>query len=637
MRTSFTSRFPIWALVLLLALLTAAVLFATGDAAPAGAGTAFDLREHYEKREYRIPMRDGTHLYTAVYAPKDRSEAYPFLVVRTPYSCRPYGEDQFPPTLGPAGSDRFAREGYIFVCQDVRGRYMSEGRYLHMTPHRTARAGPRDVDESTDFYDTVEWLLANVEGHNGRVGIWGISYPGFYTAASIIDTHPAVKAASPQAPIADWFVGDDFHHHGAFFLQDAFGFFYGFESPGQNPTSRPGVRFVYPNDDAYAFFLEMGPLRSANERYFHHRVAFWDSLMAHGTYDAHWQSRNILPHLKNVRTSVLTVGGWFDAEDPYGFTRIYDEIERNNPGIANTMVVGPWFHGGWTRTEGDYLGNVFFGEKTSHTYQEQVDLPFFNYHLKDKGTLDLPEVLAFASGSNAWHRFDAWPPPGTAPASLYFREDGGLSFEPPAAAGEDRYESDPARPVPYTQEVTIARTREYMVEDQRFAARRPDVLVYQTPPLAEDVTLAGPLTADLFVSTTGTDADFVVKLVDVYPDDAPRHDSTYMNVPMAGYQMLVRGEVMRAKFRNSYEHPEPLTPGQVTPLRFTLPDVFHTFRRGHRIMVQVQSSWFPLVDRNPQTFTDIYNATEADFRKATHTVYHSPQHPSRLVVGRLSP
>ena len=594
------------------------------------------LVERYVKHENRIPMRDGATLFTAVYVPKGTSQSYPFLMKRTPYSVGPYGEQRFPEGLGPVGSNRFADEGYIFVYQDVRGRFMSEGTFRNMTPHSVEYDGIEDTDESTDTYDTVEWLLENVQPNNGRVGLWGISYPGFYAAASIVNSHPAIKASSPQAAIGDWFVGDDFHHKGAFYLHDAFAFFPSFRSNRPDLIDSWGPGFDFNSGNAYEFFKDLGPLRNANERYFQNEVAFWDSMITHGSYDEFWQSRNIIPHMDSVSAAVLVVAGWFDAEDPYGPIEIYESIEEQNPGIDNTLVAGPWFHGGWVRAAGDRLGNVSFEVETGEFYRENVDIAFFNHYLKDKGELDLPEALVFASGSNEWHRLDAWPPPDLTSVSLFFNADGSLTFEPPSdVAGVDSYLSDPADPVPYTQEIRIDRTREYMVEDQRFVSGRPDVLVYQTDVLTEDRTFAGPITADLFVTTTATDADFVVKLIDVYPDDAPPIDEPYLDVPMGGYQMLVRGEVLRAKFRDSYESPAPLVPGQVTRITFDTPDIFHTFKVGHRIMVQVQSSWFPLVDMNPQVFTDIYSATEADFHQATHTIHRAPGAASRLVVGQM--
>lgn len=598
-----------------------------------------DIAAHYTKYEFRIPMRDGVKLYTAVYVPKDTTRDYPFLMLRTPYSCAPYGPDQYPRSLGPGGTYRFAKEGYIFVYQDVRGRFMSEGRFLNMTPHIADKKSPQDVDESSDTYDTVEWLLQNVRHNNGRAGLHGISYPGFYVAASIIDTHPAIKAASPQAAIGDWFIGDDFHHFGTFFLQDAFRFFYSFEHREPNPTPNRGPRFDFGIDDAYTFFLRLGPLRNANIQYFNNKIAFWDSMMTHGTYNKFWQRRNIIPNMKNVTANVMNVMGFFDAEDPYGPVKIYHSIEKNNPDANNIMVMGPWFHGGWVRSGGDKLGNVSFEQRTADYYQENVDIVFFNHHLKDKGEMNLPEVLAFASGSNEWHQLDAWPPPGATPATFYLRENGSLSNEKPAAKEKagDSYLADPAKPVPYTQEITSRRTREYMDEDQRFASRRPDVLVYQTGELGEDLTLAGPVKVELYVSTTGTDADYVVKVIDVYPDSFPDYRNKYMNVPMGGYQMLVRAEPMRAKFRNSFEKPEALVPGKVTRIAFEMPDIFHTFRKGHRLMVHVQSSWFPISDRNPQKFVDIYSASEADFQQATHTIHRSAQYPSSITIGRLQP
>jgi putative CocE/NonD family hydrolase len=597
-------------------------------------------QDFYDKLEYQIPMRDGVKLFTAIFIPKDRSQSYAFLVKKTPYSCSPYGAGKFPGILGPQGDHRFAKEGYIFVCQDVRGRWMSEGKFVNMTPHIDHKTGTKDVDESTDMYDTVEWLLKNVPNNNGRVGLHGISYPGFYVAASIIDTHPAIKAASPQAPIADWFVGDDFHHNGAFYLLDFLPFFPGFEHPEPNPTQRGGQRIDYGIKDHYTFYQRLGALPNANERILHHKVAYWDSVNAHANYDKFWQRSNLLPHLKNINTNVMTIYGAFDAEDPLGGTGIYNAIRKNNPNVSsNRLVFGPWFHGGWERSEGDYLNNVFFGQKTAVYYREQIDLAFFNYYLKDKGTFSQANVLAFSTGSNEWHNFDVWPPPALKPVSMYMRENGGLSMtKPPAAQGKDSYISDPAKPVPFTQEITENRTRDYMTEDQRFAARRPDVLVYQSEVLNEDLTFAGPITADLFVSTTGTDADFIVKVIDVFPDDMPETQAKkdkYMNIPLSGYQMMVRGEVFRGKYRQSFEKPVPFTPNRVTEVKWNTPDIFHTFKKGHRVMVQIQSTWFPLVDRNPQQFLNIYQAKDSDFKAQTHTIYRTGRYASSVTMGQL--
>jgi putative CocE/NonD family hydrolase len=602
------------------------------------------FRQHYTKCEYRIPMRDGIKLFAAVYAPKDTSRSYPILLERTPYSVGPYGEDQYPKYpwyVGP--SQGFAEEGYIFVYQDVRGRFMSEGELVLMTPHVEDKTEPQDTDESSDAYDTIEWLLDNIPNHNGRVGLWGISYPGFFAAAGMIDAHPALKAVSPQAPQADWFIGDDWHRHGAFFLVDSFNFFSWFGRPRPEPTTRQ--EWDYPLDhgtpDGYQFFLDLGPLRNANGRYFKGDIAFWNRLVEHPNYDEFWQARNILPHLKNVAPAVMNVGGWYDYCNLYGALKVYRAVERQNPDIVNILVMGPWRHGGWRRDNGEKFGDIHFGSTTSVFYREKIELAFFNYYLKDKGDLQLPEAYMFETGANRWRTFDQWPPRETETRDLHFGADGRLSFDPPVDDGGgdtyDEYVSDPARPVPFTETVTTDTPREYMIDDQRFAARRPDVLVYQTEVLEEDLTLAGPLVANLWVSTSGTASDWVVKLIDVYPADTPDYDDTPPGMHMGGYQMMVRSEVMRGRFRNSYEHPEPFVPNEPTRVTFELLDVLHTFKPGHRIMVQIQSTWFPLVDRNPQTFVEnIFLAGDEDFIKATQRVYHSQDYPTHLRVGVLA-
>jgi len=618
----------------------AVLVLASCTVQPLGEGaqddTARFIRENYEKREVRIPMRDGVHLFTAIYSPRDRSRTYPILMRRTPYSVSPYGEDAYPDRMGP--SDILLREGYIFVFQDVRGTYMSEGQFVNMTPHVPEKTGPEDIDESTDTYDTIEWLLANVENHNGRVGMWGISYPGFYAAASMIDAHPALTAVSPQAPIADWWF-DDFHHHGAFFLPHAFNFLSSFGLPRPEPTTRRNPRFQHGTPDGYSFFLEMGSAARGNERYLENRIPFWDSIIAHPNYDEFWQARNILPHLNNVAPAVMTVGGWFDAEDLYGPLNIYRSIEDKNPEAVNLLVMGPWRHGGWARTDGTSLGNVTFGSRTGPFYRETMEAVFFQHFLKDEGEMTLPEAYVFETGENRWRTFPDWPPPETREGFLYLREDGGLSFDPPTAAtgALDTWLSDPWNPVPYTQDITVGMTREYMTDDQRFAARRPDVMTYQTDVLEEPVTLAGPLVAELWVSTSREAADWVVKLVDVFPPSAPDHEGLPRGMHMGEYQMMVRSEVIRGRFRNSYQEPEPFVPDRPTRVRLPLQDVLHTFRPGHRIMIQVQSTWFPLVDRNPQSWVDnIYRAREEDYVEATHRLYRSRRYPSRIQVGLLS-
>lgn len=595
------------------------------------------IRTSYTKFEYRIPMRDGKRLFTAVYSPNDTSKTYPFLMVRTPYAVGPYGADRYPKVLGP--DEAYEKEGFIFVFQDVRGRFMSEGEYVNMRPHIEEKKKKEDVDESTDTYDTIEWLLENVPNSNGRVGQWGVSYPGFYTSAGMIHSHPALKAVSPQAPIANWF-WDDMHHHGAFILPLAFNFFSVFGQPREELTTKWPERFDFKTPDGYQFFLDLGPLKNANERHFEGKIDFWNKITEHPNYDEFWQSRNLLPHLRGITAAVMVVGGWFDTEDLYGPLKTYKSVEEKNPGIHNTIVMGPWRHGGWHRTSGESLGQADFGFKTSKDFLKRFELPFFVHYLKDGDDPHIPEALVFETGANRWRSFDAWPPPGLTPKTLYFQEAGGLGFEAPTEQKQafDEYPSDPAKPVPYTMEITTRWAWKYMTEDQRFAAWRPDVLVYKGDVLEEDVTLAGPMVADLWVSTTGTDSDWIVKLIDVQPDEPPgEEDAEDREGPGLGaLQMLVRAEVLRGRFRDSYEHPKPFVAGELTHLEFELLDVFHTFKRGHRIMVQVQSTWFPFVDRNPQKYVpNIFEANEEDFIKVTNRVYRSEEHPSGLRVGVL--
>jgi len=601
--------------------------------APPSHAQGFDVKANYTKSEHQIPMRDGRKLYTVVYAPKDTSQKYPILMSRMPYGAGPYGEQAYKGSLGP--SPLFMPEGYIFVYQDVRGTFMSEGEFDDVRPFNPNKKSNTDIDEASDTYDTIEWLIKNIPNNNGRAGIYGISYPGFYTATALQDPHPALKAASPQAPIADWFIGDDDHHNGAYFLIDSFSFNTFFGMPRPQPTPNQFFNnFSYGTPDAYQYFLRLGTVANAM-KYFKGENKYINDVMAHPNYDEFWQARNVLPHLKKVTPAVMTVGGWFDAEDLYGPLHIYQTIERNNPQTFNVLVMGPWSHGGWARGTGESLGNIRFDSKTSEWYRENVELKFFNFYLKDKGELKQPEALVFRTGANEWRSYAEWPPKELQSRSLYLQAGGKLSFDAPAQASPefDEYVSDPAKPVPYTNEITNNRGTGYMIEDQRFAAARSDVLVYQTDVLTEDVTLAGPLAADLFVSITGTDADFVVKLIDVYPDNAPNNSPLGSQVKMGGFQMLVRGEVMRGKYRNSFSKPEAFKPNQPTEVKFNLQDINHTFKAGHRLMVQVQSSWFPLVDRNPQKFVDIYHAVESDFQKATHRIYHSAKLGSSLKVG----
>jgi putative CocE/NonD family hydrolase len=499
---------------------------------------------------------------------------------------------------------------------------MSEGTFVNMTPALPHTGRASQVDESTDTYDTVEWLLRHVPNHNGKVGQWGVSYPGFYAAAGLIDAHPAMRAVSPQGPIMDWFIGDDFHRNGAFWLPHAFNFLAEFGQPRPHPTTAQPPPFRHGTRDGYAFFLDLGPLGNADARYFKGGIPFWEALMAHGTYDAYWRARDLRPHLRAVRPAVLIVGGWHDAENLFGTLQAHLALARQSPETDERLVMGPWDHGGWR------MGGAEGGaDSPADVFQTRIEFPFFMQHLKGAPDPGLARATLFETGTDRWRRLDAWPPPAMRPVNLYFEARARLGFDRPAEPGADAYPSDPARPVPYLDGISIGMAREYMTADQRFAGRRPDVLSYQSEPLAADLTLAGPIRADLWVSTTGTDSDWVVKVIDGYPED--------LKSGQAGLQRLVRGEVMRGKFRDSFEHPEPFVPGRPTEVRFDLNDVFHTFRQGHRLMVQVQSSWFPLMDRNPQVFTDIYRAKAGDFRKAEQRLYHGPELASHLVLPVL--
>src|SRR5438132_7272290 len=617
------------------------------------------IKSHYTKREVMIPMRDGVKLFACIYEPKDKDQKYPIMFDRTPYSVGPYGLSAYKTSLGP--DELFAREGYIFVYQDVRGRYMSEGVYEDVRPYIHNKRG-NQIDETTDTYDTVDWLIKNVANNNGRVGVYGISYPGFYTSMAGIDGHPAVKAISPQAPVSDWFHGDDNHHNGALFLAQNFSFFTGFGQPRPTPTSNNTYlkQFNFGTLDGYKYYLAMGGLKNSGdafEKQLGFRLKFWDEMMQHPNYDQFWKERNIFPNLKNIHAAVMTVGGWYDNEDLFGALGTYQSIEKQNPGTYNVLVMGPWFHGGWARSDGDWLGTAYFGSKTGVYFREHFELPFFNYFLKDKGDISqIKELNLFDTGSNEW--IADWSPATSADTLYYFQRGGKLSTaKPPTLAkaeAYDEYVSDPMNPVPYTQKITLNYPRDFMTEDQRFAATRPDVLVYQTDPLIADVTVAGPIKPELFISSSGTDSDFVVKLIDVFPDDyqypetgnklpngqpermRPPQDSTGSILTPNGYEMLLRGEPFPARFRNSFERPEPLRPNVPAKISYVMPGIVHTFKKGHRIMVQIQSTWIPLVARNPQKFMANYKlGTDADFQKATERVYHSAAYPSRIVLPVL--
>src|SRR5215472_5799315 len=641
-----TSRFNSFFLLMVICCGAAVVRAQPAQMTPQQRELADYIKKNYTKSEVMIPMRDGVKLFACIYEPKDKKQKYPIMFDRTPYSVGPYGRDNFKTLLGP--DELFPREGSIFVYEDVRGRYMSEGVYEDVRPYIPNKKA-NQIDETTDTYDTVDWLIKNVPNNNGRVGVYGIPYPGFYTSLAGIDGHPAIKAISPQAPVSDWFHGDDNHHNGALFLAQNFSFFTGFGQPRPVPTSNNDYvkPFNYGTQDGYKYYLSVGGLKAFGDAYQKQlgtRIKFWDEMMAHPNYDQFWKDRNIFPNLKNIHAAVMTVGGWYDNEDLFGALGTYQHIEQQNPGIFNVLVVGPWFHGGWARSDGDWLGTAYFGSKTGIYYREHFELPFFNHFLKDKGDIsEIKEINVFDTGANQWRDFTAWTPSQATETPLYLQAFGKLSWEKPPAGGPpvfDSYESDPMNPVPYTQKITLNYPRDFMTEDQRFAATRPDVLAYQTEPLTEDVTVAGSIKPQIYISSSGTDSDFVVKLIDVFPGDyrypagaRPPEGSAACVFQPGGYEMLLRGEPFPARFRSSFEQPLPLRPDAPSELAYVMPGVMHTFKKGHRIMIQIQSTWFPLVARNPQKFMPNYKVgTDSDFRKATERVYHNAANPSHIVL-----
>jgi len=595
--------------------------------------------DNYYKIERYIPMRDGIKLFTAIYIPKDSTEKHPILIKRTPYSLAPYGEDQFI-DFWKKYQRYYFREGYIIVWQDVRGRWMSEGQFVDVRPFIKEKKSNKDIDESSDAFDTIDWLVKNIPHNNGCVGVSGISYPGFYSTMAAASGHPALKAVSPQAPVTDWFRGDDFHHNGAFFVMDAFDFYLGeFGKPRTGPTTiRPGG-FDYYAKDNYKFFLEAGALKNLM-KLTGDSIAFWKDLFAHPNEDDWWRARNARNSMYNVKPAMLVVGGYFDAEDCFGAWNLFKAIKKQSPQTNSYLSMGPWYHEEWSYNDGTHLGNIKFGSNTSYWYQNNIEIPFFNHYLKGKADPKLSAATIFFSGENKWRKFDQWPPAEKKDRTIYLQNGGGLSWDKPSGKNNfSEYLSDPAHPVPYMEDVHFNRSREYMTDDQRFAFRRPDVLSFQTGLLKEDITLAGPVIADLRVSISTTDADFVVKLIDVFPDSLSYNiednytEKDFIKIyPMGGYQMLVHAEIMRGKFRNSFEKPEPFKPNAIEAIHYVLPDVAHTFKKGHRIMIQVQSSWFPLVDRNPQKFTNIYTCDDADFQKATIRIYHDNEHASGIVL-----
>lgn len=632
--------------LLAFALLSAAPLAAHAQPDPV---LAARIKELYNKREVRIRVRDGAQLFTSIYVPKDTTRRYPVLMSRTPYSVSPYGAD-YKTALGPSGNRRFVEDGYIFVYQDVRGRNYSEGVFRDMTPILEKHDKPTDVDEGTDAYDTIDWLVKDLPT-NGKVGIYGTSYPGFYTTASCLSRHPALVACSPQAPMTDIWMGDDNFHGGAFLLAHNFSFYVGF---GRTPRPEPGPDARYTpyaqvtgTPDAYAFYLGLGPLGPGTRKILDSMTApLWQSILTHPTYDAFWKARDVRPHLHDIKAAFLTVGGFYDTEDIHGPWWVFSTIEKQSPGADNRVIVGPWSHGGWSRGDDDVLGTLHWAYKTGPYFRDTIEYPFFAHYLAGAPDPKFPKVMVFRTGGDKWDGYDSWPPKSSTPAALYLQPKGKLAFTPPsggasggASAGTsfDEYVSDPAKPVPLVERIeNHGMPRDYITADQRFASRRTDVLTYQTDALTSDVTLTGWVTPVLHVSTTGTDADFIVKLIDVFPDSAPNWPGDQSGFTVGGYQQLVRGEPFRARYRRSFETPSPMVPNAADSIKFEMPPIHHTFKRGHRIMVQIQSTWFPHIDRNPQRFVpNIFEAKPSDFQKATMRVYHTAGKLTRIELRQL--
>ncbi len=601
------------------------------------------VRNNYFKKEQYITMRDGTRLFTSIYIPKDTVESHPILMSRTPYSCAPYGENEWRDFWDSYELSYF-KEGYIMVIQDVRGRWMSEGQFVDVRPFVGEKKSKQIFDEASDTYDAIDWLVKNIPHNNGNVGVFGISYPGFYSTMAAASNHPSLKAVSPQAPVTNWFIGDDFHHNGAFFQMDAFSFYSSFGKPRPKPTIIGPSEFDYHSHDNYKFYLETGALSNLS-KLLGDSIAFWKDLYRHPDYDSWWQARDARNATKILKPAMLWVGGLFDAEDCWGAWNSYKAAEKNNPGkLFNKIVDGPWYHGQWASKDGTHLGNINFGSNTSVWYQQHIEIPFFNYFLKGKGNIDqIAEATIFLTGANEWKTFSQWPPLEKQDKSLYLLADGKLGWEKPSTTKAfSEYTSDPAKPVPYEEDIHFNRSRNYMTGDQRFAARRPDVLVFQTSPLTQDLVVTGNIIANLMTSISTTDADFVMKIIDVFPDslsynnvDIYSEKDPLNSYPMGGYQMLVRGEIMRGRYRNSYENPSAFVPGKVERVRFELPSIAHDFKKGHRLMVQVQSTWFPLVDRNPQQFINIYTCRDQDFRKSVIQIFHDNENASSIILPVL--
>jgi uncharacterized protein len=608
-----TRRFHLAALIA--ALLAAAI--------PPRARSQATPADRFDVRDVMIPVRDGVRLHAKIFSPKQQREPLPIIMTRTPYGIANAGNSFV------SYFKALADEGYIFVFEDIRGKFGSEGTFVMQRPAR-APGDTKALDEGTDTYDTIDWLLKNVELNNGRVGMLGVSYSGWTTIMAALEPHPALRAISPQASPSDMWLGDDFHHNGAFRLS------YGFEYAAMMESGKDVQQFAFDRYDTYDWYLSLGPLANVNKKYLHEKIPTWNDYVAHPDYDGFWTHQTMIPYLRDVKVPTLNVAGWWDQEDFYGPIQIYQALEQHDSKHLNYLVVGPWNHGGWAGTAGDRLGPIGFGSATAEYFRNEIQAPWFAYYLKDKGRLDLPEALTFEAGSNRWRRWDAWPPaPDTVERRAYFGPDRTLSFDKPsAAAAFDRYVSDPAHPVPYRHRPIQptyfpggSKWSTWLVEDQRFVHDRSDVLDWESAPLDDNLSIAGEVTAHLFASTTGSDADWIVKLIDVYPEQSPQ------NWDLAGYQLMVSNEVFRGRYRKSFAKPEAITPNAVLEYSFSLHTQNYTFLKGHRLMVQVQSSWFPIIDRNPQTFVpNIFQATPADFRTATHHIHRSAQYPSNVSI-----
>ena len=576
----------------------------------------------FTRTEAMVPMRDGVRLYTQIYVPTKSTDKLPILLLRTPY-----GLGDMSPAQLQAALPELAADGYVIVRQDIRGRFKSEGAFVMLRQPRDPK-DKKTIDEGTDTYDTIEWLLANVPNHNGRVGMVGTSYGGWLTVMGMLDPHPALKAVVPQASPADMWIGDDFHHNGAFRL--SYGFEYAYMMESSKEISDPSK--IIDTFDAYEWYLKLGPLSNVDANYFKGKIPTWLDFVNHPDYDAFWKRQAFAPWLNKVTVPTLNVAGWWDQEDFYGPIKIYELLERHDKARQNFLVVGPWNHGGWSRSDGRKLGRVDFGSATSEYYRKNILASFFAYYLKDKGTSQRPEAQTFRTGVNEWVSHDVWPPKrDVVERKLYLHADGKLSFEPPANSGEgfDSYISDPANPVPYRARPIELRSgwTTWLVEDQRFVDRRPDVLTWSTGTLENDVIVSGKIIANLFASTSGTDSDWIVKLIDVYPE---KYDP---DPKMGGFQLMIAGDVTRGRYRKSIEKPEPIPANAVERYEIGFPANDHVFKKGHRIMVQVQSTWFPVIDRNPQQFVpNIFLAKESDFKKATQRIYRSGQNASCIVL-----